>query len=365
MSVANKLNVFLAGLSNVQQNLGAIGTFTGDQVAYIQQSLMDANLYYGVPVSVWQRAFQFKTDGSIDVQQESVTLYVHVAKDLIGTSSATPTAGNTTGLYQVDNTLTILSDKSNAVYTSRKMTDFSASDAFPNDPAAALSYLKLLAKGVFGSSQAVDMFSNEAELAVAYGEAIESMALQSSNYFNTESSGYTTGPDLTTGTTPLCLEICQNIFSYMMSINEIKARFDMAYKASVTTGTFTTGTDIAVKLNGVATAATVDVFIDASNNVNRMAVKTPTNANTFVKNDVVTIEKSGAVITITLNSVQAAMLNGKLNEPTDFPLEAGDTFHANYHVYNNPNQTTAANKFLNINSSQRVQQNCDINIRML
>ena len=358
-----KLNVFLPGFTDIQRNLGAIGTFSGDYASYTALSKYDANLYYGADLSTWQSCMKFATDGSIDVQQESVTLYFYKHPGLLGKSGLTNASSyttSTTGMYQVNNALTVLPDKSNVVYTKNKVTDFSASIDYPDDPAAGLNFLKLLAKGVFGSIQAVDMFSNENELAVDYGLTVESCF----NYCNTLLNADATG-DTTTGTSN-SIRFIQSVFSYMMSLTDVKARFDMTYKAVVTTGTFTTGSDIAVKLNGVATLARVDVFMD-ENNILRIAVRTPTNASTFAKNNVVTIEQasSGAVITITLNSVQAAMLNGKLNEPTELPLEEGDTFHINMYPRNNSNQMTAANKLLEINTANRVVQSCDVHVQMI
>ena len=358
---SRKLDVFLMGFTDIQRNIGTIGTFSGDYASYTGLSKYDANLYYGADLSTWQSCMKFATDGSIDVQQESVTLYFYKHPGLLGKSGLTNASSYSTantGIYQVNNDVTVLPDKSNVVYTKNKVTDFSASMDYPDDPAAGLNFLKLLAKGVFGSVQAVDMFSNENELAIDYGLTVESCF----NYCNTLISEDASG-NTTTGSSN-SIRFIQTVFSYMMSLTDVKARFDMTYKAAVTTGTFTTGTDIAVKLNGVATLGKVDVFMDG-NNIIRIGVKTSTNASTFAKGNVVTIEKSGAVITITLNSVQAAMLNGKLNEPTELPLEAGDTFHINMYPRNNSNQMTAANKLLEINTSNRVVQSCDVHVQMV
>jgi hypothetical protein len=365
MSVNGKLNVWLGTLTSVSAAMSIVGTFTGDVAQLSGYTSIDANLFYGAPLASWQRIFKFKTDGSVNVTNEYVTLSTAIAKDIIGSSTATTSVANTSSLYQVNNTLTILSDKSNVVYTSRKVTDFSASDLYPDDPAAALNFLKLLAKAVFGSVQAVDMFSNETELATAYGLAVEALCNTCSNKFSAVTSGTANGPDTITGTDPENFQMAKQIWSYMTSIAVIKARFSMGYNAIVTTGAFTDGLGIAVKLNGVATAATVDVFMDASGNVNRIDVNTPTNASTFAKNNDITIEKSGAVITITLNSVQAAMLNGKLNQDTEFPLEVGDTFHGKFIVSNHPLQNTIGNKLIGSDSVNRVEQYVDFHIQLV
>ena len=60
------------------------------------------------------------------------------------------------------------------------------------------------------------------------------------------------------------------------------------------------------------------------------------------------------------------MLNGKLNEPTELPLEAGDTFHINMYPYNNTNQMTAANKLIGgAVSTSKIEQKCDFHIQMV
>ena len=359
MRINDKLNVYLSGfgLNDTQPNIKSIGIY-GESIVKWEY---DDNLYYGAPISSWQNAFKFKTDNnSGNIDNENITIIAEPFKDIIGNINATSTSPDTSGLYHVNKYIKILPDKSNIVYTARQVTDFSGGNRNNNNPDAAVNFIKLLALNVFGSKDTVNMFRNVDQLVASYGRAVESICYVIANRFNNLAIGTTVGVD--TNTLPINLKIGQQIWSNMRSIlYPIKRRFNLSYGAIITKGIFKNGHNLIVKRNNIDTDAIVKVIM-IGDVINRITVvKSAINYN-FKKNDVITI-KNDAVITITLNSVQAAILNGKLHEPTEFPFEIGDTFHIKFTIANNDNQTTANDVLIDDNN--RIEQHVDFHIQLV
>jgi hypothetical protein len=321
----------------------------------------DDNLYYGSPISSWQNAFKFKTANiGDDIINENVTIIAQPFKDIIGNDNATSTSPDTYGLYHVNKYVKILPDKSNVVYTARQVTDFSGGSEFYNDPVAALNFIKLLALNVFGSKDAINMFRNVDKLFASYGRAVERICYVIANRFDNLAIGPTVGVDTITNTLPINLNIGQQIWHNMTSLlYPIKRRFNLSYGATITKGVFKTGHNLIVKRNNINTDARVKVRMNADN-INIIVVVKHSINYTFKKNEVITIKNGDAIITITLNSVQAAMLNGKLHEPTEFPFEIGDTFHIKFTIANNDSQTTANNNDIN-----SVEQYIDFHLQLV
>ena len=98
--------------------------------------------------------------------------------------------------------------------------------------------------------------------------------------------------------------------------------------------------------NGSGTGCTVDVLMTDSVIDNITVAQTAT-GGAFVKGETITITDGASnTLTIVINSIQAAILNGTLNTATELPIEAGDVFNAVLTVKNNASQTNVAGKVL-------------------
>ena len=82
-------------------------------------------------------------------------------------------------------------------------------------------------------------------------------------------------------------------------------------------------------------------------NVEQMNVVTT--GTLYVKGDILVFESgTGNTVTLTLNSIQAAMLNGELHAFTELPIEAGDEFKAVITVKNHADQKNVSGVKLSV-----------------
>ena len=194
-------------------------------------------------------------------------------------------------------------------------TTTAAAWTFPSSSTASAiaiesEFLGLLAKKVFGSTSAVDLFSNRSAVEAAWHVAAGTNALASLKA-KTYSSGVNASKEL--------------IDAMFYSSNGKALRFSMAYDATtdaVLTTTSAIDADSAVT-GGSGTGARVEVTATG--------ISVKTTGSGYAAGDSVTI---GGALTFKINSVQAAMLNGTLADAagTEVPLCVGDKIKVVFEV---------------------------------
>jgi len=279
-------------------------------------------LYYQTPVANWQAAFGLLSDISVNVIDENVQFQTYAGGNLVGLVDATTGSSSTTGLYTAT---------TGAGYTNYQINDVTAGIGGLTDPACNLDFQTELSRAVFGSTQGIDLFNNEAAVSTAFGTAIDSMADTITNKFTAA------GPTSVISGDPLT--ICNKIFQSM--VYSAPERFTLMYNATVV-GTPLDSSGALAVTSTLGSGATVDLFMNATNTaVDQMNIVAT--GSGYAKGETATFTYSvGNTITIVLNSVQAAMLNGTLHQSTELPIEAGDIFNAVVTVQNHASQTNVA-----------------------
>ena len=194
---------------------------------------------------------------------------------------------------------------------------------------AKTEMIGLLAGAVFGSSEAGDLFSNNAVITNAVATAMTA-CLAEVNDTTTNSTASDQMINAMLATTP--------------------ARFELAYNAVVSSGTAGTHLACDVQITAGSTDATAKVTVELSDTNTVLRITSTVDATTaFAVGSAVTIIDgggSGVDVTISsINSVQAAMLNGTLDAsaaPTNAPLESGDILRVLYIINSNASQTDAS-----------------------
>ena len=353
------LNLYLSDL-NKSDAIDEQGTFTGNNTAALSGT--NATLYYQAPLADWQRIFKFYTDGGADITDEGVTLFTEQARDIIGDTSAASNSYSVGSLYAAN-------AATSATYSANVVNDISAGVGDTSDPAAALDFTKELARAVFGSTESVDMFSNEATIASSYGTAIETCAEAISTEFASASSKTVYG-SITSGANNNLLtakriydQLRYNASGYGTPLT----RFTMGYGAAFQSGTsaFTEADDLPVT-NGASQSGspTVDVLMTGTT-INAITVNTT--GGGFVKGDTINITNGEDVIEISsLTDVQAKMLNGTLDhsDGTEFPLLANDIFHIQLTITSHASQTDAAGNVL-ATIGDTVSRTADLTIKLV
>ena len=355
------INLYLSEL-NQELGINSSGTFTGTDTANLTNT--HVNLYYYAPLAQWQRIFKMYTDGGVDITAEDVTLFTEQAYNIIGDSSATssgpsPSVGS---LYTpVTTTKSSVNGTTEYGVTANKISDLSDSEGDTTDPAAALDFLKELSRAVFGSTKAVDMFSNESDIAASYGEAIESCATNISNEFS-DQSVKTLYSDISSGSDNNLLTV-KRIYDQLRY--SALPRFNMTFGAAFKSGTssFADGNDLAVTLGENQTGSpTVDVLMTGTT-IDSIVVNTT--GGGFIKGDTINITNGSNVIEITLTDIQASMLNGTLNSDsgTELPLLAEDVFHIELQISNHVDQQNAKGDALNT-IEDTVTRKADLHVKL-
>lgn len=175
-------------------------------------------------------------------------------------------------------------------------------------------YIGLLASQIFGSSAAT-LFSNKSGIRDAWNIAVKS-ALESLNTLTRTNGAAAT----------------EELKYAMMNYNLTRERFNMAYGARCGTesGTIVSGTGLHVT-GGEFQSGNPQVNVSVRGTTITEITITETGSG-FKKGDVITItgvddNNNPATIKITLNSIQAALLNGEnhlTSSGIELPLETGD-----------------------------------------
>ena len=192
---------------------------------------------------------------------------------------------------------------------------------FPSpDTTRSNEFISLLAKEVFGSSEATDLFSNKNAIVTSWNSATASGLGVLNGLIN--SAGQHAS-----------LELVNAMFD---TSNGTTERFVLSYGYTAGSGTVVTGTGYAIS-GGSGSGAKVNVTMkdDPVTDIKRITVHTPASSGAFAKGDTITIrDGSSNTGTITLNSYQASMLNGTLSNSagTEVPLETNDVIRVLYTI---------------------------------
>lgn len=326
----SSLNLYLSTL-DTSTALDTAGTFTGSNTAAMSST--DVSLHYASPVAKWARIFKYYTDGTDDVSDEGVKLMTEQGLNIIGDTNATSSSGSVSDLYASNASLS-------AVYTAHVLSDISAANGDTTDPAASLDYLSELSRAIFGSPEAIDMMSNESAVAASYGVATETCsAAVSANFATAGNADYHSV--IGSSNNAAKLVVCKTIYDQLRYTTANMARFTLNYGTTVT-GTLADTTAAAVTGGSATSDATVNVFATGATIDNLEVSATGVG---YAKGDVITITMSvGNTIAITLNSSQAAILNGSLDSTagTELPLEVDDMFHIKYTINSNASQANVS-----------------------
>lgn len=177
-------------------------------------------------------------------------------------------------------------------------------------------FVSSLSQKVFGSRDAADLFSNRSDVETSWhtASAVALVSLKAKTY----SAG---------------INASKELIDAMFHTNHGKGhRFSMAYNAA---------TDVPITPAAAASAVSVagDSGSGAVVDVTTSGISVTTTGSGYVAGGVVTI---GAIPSFTINSVQAAMLNGTLSSATEVPLRAGDKIRVIYEIDSNAGQQDAS-----------------------
>jgi hypothetical protein len=198
------------------------------------------------------------------------------------------------------------------------------------DTTRSNEFISLLAKEVFGSSEATDLFSNKSSITTSWNSA------------TVTALGLLNGLVDTAGLAA-SLELVESMFS---TSNNVIPRFTLAYNATNADNSnpVVTGSNYAVT-GGSGTGAVVSLTATGTT-INGVKVTTTLQGGSaYSKGETVTItDGSSNTATIVLNSVQAAMLNGTLSNSagTEVPLQTGDVLRMLFTIASKSGQTDAS-----------------------
>ena len=260
---------YVSSLNPAAQSLGVSGLFSG--VATADDAVGVSAIDVSIPLATVSPYFKFTSDGVLGTDTTDTTIDV-VGLAYSGTAAWTfPAAG------------TALIAGSSGLTANGLVAEF----------------LPLLSAKVFGSSSAVDLFSNGDKIVTSWHAAAQA----AKGSLNTKTADSTISVAATK-------ELINSMFA-----GGLAKRFSMAYSsgsdAAVDTSGVTGGNSnvAVVKVTGNGAGANVDVTTQG------ITVKTIAAAGTqYVAGDSITIATTPSNLAFVLNTVQAAMLNGKLSD---------------------------------------------------
>ena len=327
------LNLYLSELdqSSVHDTSGTFNNLTEAPLLEVKQG----DLFYQAPLLDWQTIFKFYTDGDDGLTYSTPSFRIARAQNIIGTGESSSSVSNTVDLYE-PSTDTVELYENNIIYDI---------GAIGGDKVglAGNAFLSELAEKVFGDTGDTGLFANEDDLGTAFKRSIEDCALQVASEFSTLVAA-TSYDNLQLGT--INMNVARKIWNQLWAT--VPERFELGYGASelsdsqgdddVADATYNvSAADITTSGAGLLASVTVTVVAES---VTSMSVETV--GTYYAKNDTLTIPLvNGRSFTLVLNSVQAAILNGNLNNTSgiEFPLAADDTFHIAFTLDSPVNQT--------------------------
>ena len=305
---------------------GTAGAFTGGASSQAAVSYSSINTVANVSAATASTWFYFYTVTSNDASNSS-------GNDIVGVNS--------------DDAPVFTNVNSNV---SNDATNQSERNSLQKD------FVDTLAEHVFGSREAADLFNNQSTVKSSWDTA-EALTVTTANAsMDSASDGANTGDAAAISAAATLSVAASKELTESILVAKF-ARFGLTYNAGVTgsSSVFATGTTQGVTptSGGSGTGAKVSVIMTDSTTINAVMIyddpsdsAAPITGSGYAKGDSLTItdpNDATNIITIaSINSVQAAMLNGTLDDsstPTSVPLEAGDKIRVKYGIDSASGQT--------------------------
>lgn len=231
-------------------------------------------------------------------------------------------------------------------------------------------FVDTLAEHVFGSREAADLFNNQQTLKSSWDTA-EAAAVTSANTSMDSATDGANAGNSSAQTTAAALSVTASKEVVEALLVNNSDRFGLQYNASITgtSSNFATGTttNIGPTTNGSGSGAKVTVIMTNASTIQTIMIhnvsdgNAPVTGSGYAKGDSLVITdpaESTNVITIaSLNYVQAAMLNGTLDDssnPTYVPFETGDKIRLKFGVNSASGQTNTAGSAVSFQQSYYV-----------
>ena len=233
--------------------------------------------------------------------------------------------------------------------------------------AAQKDFVDTLAEHVFGSREAADLLNNQAAVKSAWNTAEAAAVATANTSVDTSGDGATELANIAAASKELCENIMVNKY----------ARFGLGYLASENSTTFyhtggvthagmtpTNGTVVDGSNSG--SGAKITVIMAADGDIQALMLHDAGDGNgpvtgsgyqigdTLILTDVHASATDGVITIASLNSVQAAMLNGTLDDPatpTQVPLEAGDKIRVKFSINSAVGQLNAQGEAVSFTQS--------------
>ena len=330
-------SIYLSSLNTIQE----IGTTVViDKTGSDGPPFFDLKVNYGVPLNIVQDIFKFCTtdlSGNSYSEDANETISIKIESGNFIIDSA--------GTKYVYNNV---SDGGTPRFINNELND--------SDAGAAHQFLRYLSRAIFGTPLGVEFFSNEGAMLVAYGDAIDNACKTINDLFQTSTN--LTELDLINNSDRT---LSAGKTAIQGLINSSGSRFTLAYNFSVTAGNVVDASSCPVTVTSyasdsgsrTASGATVDVYANNDSTTGTIDNITILNTGTGYKSgDTVTITTgtpSDFTLTATINSVQAAILNGTLNDSTNltsYPFEPNDEFVIILKIYSATGQKTVTGAVL-------------------
>jgi hypothetical protein len=309
---ADSVTFYVSNL-DASATTGSAGTFTGGSSTQAEVSYSSINTVYNVTAATASTWFEFYTIPQTGGDQ-SANNTNSSGNDIVGVNSGTA-----------------------PVFTSLN-SGVSNSTTQENRNNLQKDFVDTLAEHVFGSREAADLFNNQSTIKGGWDTAEAAAATAA----NTSAGTGTIAVDASK-------EICEAILVAKY------ARFGLAYNATTTGFSGGTSAGLTVTSGGSGTGAKVTVIMTSGSTTDINAVMLydddstsagPITGSGYAKGDSLTItdDSSNTVTIASINSVQAAMLNGFLDDSsnaTTVPLEAGDKIRIKYSLGSASGQTNA------------------------
>jgi hypothetical protein len=314
------VSAFLVDLESLRviSDIQAVGSFPPGNT-YPSDSV-DGYLYHKISLLDVQNKFKFSSDSILNsggVGQDDIATVYARTNSLFDNTIYTLSSH----VYSTDNLMP--SDVMSNLYDYKA----SANGAYGR---TAQTFIQHLAQSVFGSRDAVDMFSNESDIDTSYETSINDCISKVNEFF-------------TKSDTRGVLAAARSVYNTMMSTHT--KRFGLKYRAvannAMNPDTYNCGTVD----DGNGSGAAVSVVLVSSGVLNIIVT---TAGNGYRIGDEVRFNSkvgSDTIATIpSINSVQAAMLNGQLSSETAMPFEADDTLTITFRVNSNLSQTNVSSE---------------------
>ena len=323
---ASNVTFYISNLDSTATH-GTAGTFAGASSSAGQVSYPNINTVFNVSHSTASTWFQFYTVPTND--NDNTT-----GNDIVGVNSSTA-----------------------PVFTSVN-SGVSNTTTQTNRNALQKDFVDTLAEHVFGSREAADLFNNQQTIKSSWDTAEAAAVTAANTSMDSATNGANAGDSSAqTAAATLSVNASKEVVEALLVNNS--DRFGLQYQASITgtSSQFATGTtsNITPTTNGSGSGAKVTVIMTNASTIQTIMIhnvsdgNAPVTGSGYANGDSLVItdpNDSTNVITIAaLNYVQAAMLNGTLDDssnPTYVPFETGDKIRLKFGVNSASGQTNTA-----------------------